>query len=156
MGQLELVFDPVRCLGPRHIGEEAKDWPTHWLTAEGLDTDALRPRGATTTIADLLARAATGVEATGTIRVHVGRKTFPGDGGRWEVSDDTGRLDLWCPAAVMAFPSGRYDGYEVDAFVHPPQPDIPEADTGWDLTATRRLARAPWTPPARWPPRERR
>ena len=125
-------------LGPlgtlRHIGEEPKDWPPHWRAAEGMDTEALRPRGATTTIADLLERAVVGGDATGTIQVRVGRTTFSDAGGRWEVSDGTGALDLWCPAAVMTYPTGRYRGFEVDVVVHPPQPQQPSADAGWDLT----------------------
>lgn len=119
--------------GPRHIGEQPKDWPAHWLAAEPLDTDALRPRGATTTISDLLARAAAGGEATGTIQVRVGRTTFSDAGGRWEVSDGTGALDLWCPAAVMIYPSGRYEAYEVDVVVRPPQPESADAQAGWGL-----------------------
>ncbi|HEY0118020.1 MAG TPA: hypothetical protein VGC04_04495 [Cellulomonas sp.] len=118
----------------RHIGEDPKDWPTHWLAAEGIDTDALRPRGATTTIADLLRRATTGVDAAGTIQVRVGRVIFTDAGGRWEVSDGTGTLDLWCPAAVMTYAAGRYRGYEVDVVVHPPRPQVPTERSGRDLT----------------------
>ncbi len=125
-------------LGPlgttRHIGEDPKEWPSHWLAAEGIDTDALRPRGATTTIADLLQQAAAGTDAAGTIQVQVGRVTFSDAGGRWEVSDGTGMLDLWCPAAVMTYPAGRYRGYEVDVVVHPPRPPAPTEQPGWDLT----------------------
>jgi hypothetical protein len=120
--------------GPRHIRQDPKDWPAHWSAADCLDADTLRPRGATTTIADLLARAATGVEATGTIQVSIGRKTFSDTGGRWEVSDGTGSLDLWCPPAAMTFPSGRYDAYEVDVVVHPLQPHVQAADASWNLT----------------------
>ncbi len=126
---------PLGRLGSvRHIGDEPATWPAHWWAAEELDGDALRPRGATTTIAVLLAQAAAGVEVTGTIQVRVGRTTSSDAGSRWEVSDGTGTLDLWCPAAAMTYPTGRCDGYEVDVVVHPPEPHRPGADAGWDLT----------------------
>ncbi len=113
----------------RRFGDLPAAWPVHWLAAEGLPDET--PRGATTTIAELTRLAATGAEATGTIRVHLGRSTYSATGARWEVDDATGTLHLWCPSAVMTYAQGGAREFEIDVVVHPPAPN-PGAPAGWE------------------------
>ncbi|HEY3547824.1 MAG TPA: hypothetical protein VGK17_17265 [Propionicimonas sp.] len=113
----------------RHFGDLPAAWPPHWLAAEGLPDEA--PRGATTTIADLTRRAATGADATGSICVHLGRSTYSATGARWEVGDATGWLDLWCPSAVMTYAESGAREFEVEVVVHPPV-ETPSGPAGWE------------------------
>ena len=56
--------------------------------------------GTSTTVADLLARAEGGESPSGAIRARVVALAGCASGQRIEVSDGTGRLDLWCPATL--------------------------------------------------------
>lgn len=53
-----------------------------------------------TTVADLLARAEAGESPSGSIQARVVALSGSVSGQRMEVTDGTGRLDVWCPAAL--------------------------------------------------------
>jgi hypothetical protein len=55
-----------------------------------------------TTVAQLLARAESGESPSGAIRARVVGLSGSASGQRIEVTDGTGRLDVWCPASLCA------------------------------------------------------
>ena len=112
--------------GAREIDEDVRHWPAHWLASSGLTPEASSPRGASTTVADLLRAAAVGTTASGTIRGRV--TSLAGFGADWRaaVDDGTGVLDLWCPAAVCTYGPVIRRAFEFDVTVQPnpgPAPD---------------------------------
>ena len=78
-------------------------WPAHWLAANGFTSEMSTPCGASTTVADLLRGAAAGKSMAGTIRATVTSLGMSGEGRRVDVSDGTGSLDVWCPAAICIY-----------------------------------------------------
>jgi hypothetical protein len=110
----------------RELDEDVAAWPEHWLLADGLTPEKRNPRGATTTISDLLQRAATGAASEGTLRALVTSLVGSGAGSRVTIDDGTGELDLWCPAAVCTFGPRIRTEFEFDVVVRPapdPAPD---------------------------------
>ncbi|MDP9221127.1 MAG: hypothetical protein M3P23_11415 [Actinomycetota bacterium] len=88
-----IEFDPARC----------------WADAQAVRLAGSRtacrpgPTGHTSTltsVADLLARAEAGESPSGVIRARVAALSGSASGIRIEVTDGTGRLDLWCPASL--------------------------------------------------------
>jgi hypothetical protein len=77
-------------------------WPESWLQSVGIDPKALAPRGATHTIAELIARAgSTSARGTvaGRVRIHAGSMATT-----WvTLSDETGSLSLSISADVAPF-----------------------------------------------------
>lgn len=154
-GRLWVVFDPedrwrdaaaARLAGrpphPRIAGttvpEDADAWPAHWRAAEGLDDEEPAPRGATTTVAELLAAAARGEEASGTLRAHAAT-TVGGPGGRrLRVDDGTGTLDVWAPSQVGAYVRTRE--VEIDVVVHPGPRTPPDTAAAHRAIAERAAA----------------
>ena len=86
--------------GPYLSRFPAPDWPTEWLLPLGVTEETLAPRGATHTIAELVAAAATG-QVQGTIRGTV--TTGSGGPGWWQptVKDETGELVVFCDASLV-------------------------------------------------------
>lgn len=103
------------------LPEEVRLWPEHWLDASGLG-DARRLRGATTTIARLLELVAAGSEARGTVRGRVVGLSGSLAGRRATVDDGTGRLDVWCPAAVCSYGPIHGQEFEFDLTARPGSP----------------------------------
>jgi hypothetical protein len=118
---------PLPSLGDAHeIDEDVRRWPQHWLASNGLTSEVRSPRGASTTVAELLRSAAAGSELSGTIRARVTRLAGSGAGCRVAVDDGTGLLDLWCPAAVCTYGPVIRQEFEFDVVVQPnpaPAPD---------------------------------
>ena len=76
-------------------------WPLHWRRLSGMPPEEVRPRGASHTVAELLARdPSRPVEATLTGRV----VSLWASGSTWHarISDGSGSLGITCPAAVTA------------------------------------------------------
>jgi hypothetical protein len=74
-----------------------KDWPKHWQLASGIRDEDLLPRGATHTIAELLASPPE-APLRATIAAQV--TAVAGSGARWarvRVQDATGTLSVLCP-----------------------------------------------------------
>jgi hypothetical protein len=118
---------PLPRLGAsREIDEDVRQWPEHWLASNGLTSDMRSPRGATTTVAELLRGAAIGTEVSGTIHATVTSLAGSGAGSRISVDDGTGVLDVWCPAAVSTYGPVIRRQFEFDVIVRPnpePPPD---------------------------------
>ena len=83
--------------------DDPRQWPSHWLAANGLTSESGTAQGATTTVAGLLRDAASGQPARGTIRGTVTGLVMSGGGHRVDVHDGTGVLDVWCPNAVCSY-----------------------------------------------------
>jgi hypothetical protein len=99
------------------IEEDVRQWPERWLRSNGLTPEHRRPRGASTTVADLLRDAASGGPATGTVQGRVVSLVGSGRGCRVGVDDGTAVLDLWCPAAVTTYGPVMGREFEFDVLV---------------------------------------
>jgi hypothetical protein len=118
---------PLPRLGDaREIDEDVRRWPEHWLASNGLTAEVRTPRGATTTVAELLREAAAGVATGGTIHATVTRLGGSAAGCRVSVDDGTGVLDLWCPAAVCAYGPVIRRAFEFDVVVQPNPVSAPD------------------------------
>jgi hypothetical protein len=98
------------------IPREVRRWPVHWQRLSGIDPGDIRPRGATHSIAEVLASdSADPLEATIAGRVE--------DLAAWEgvtrvrVSDGTGVLAINCSAAVTALGPACGEEFEFDVIV---------------------------------------
>ncbi|NTW42617.1 MAG: hypothetical protein HGA44_22550 [Cellulomonadaceae bacterium] len=110
----------------RELDEDVLAWPEHWLLADGLTPEKRRPRGATTSISDLLQRATTGAASGGTVRAVVTSLTGSGAGNRVAIDFGTGVLDLWCPAAVCTYGPSIRTEFEFDVIVRPAPELVPD------------------------------
>ena len=111
-----------------HISGDILQWPEHWRRANGLRDEDLQLRGATHTIAQVLASSPAN-ELRATI---AGRVIDYAGGSSWarvRVDDGTGTLNVDCPAG--ATPAGPRNGEwnEFDIVVAPGVRQIP-ADPG--------------------------
>ena len=114
------AVQPLPRLGAaREIDEDVRHWPEHWLASNGLTSEVRSPRGATTTVAELLRGAAAGTAVSGTIRATVTSLAGSGAGSRISVDDGTGDLDVWCPAAVSTYGPVIRRQFEFDVVVQP-------------------------------------
>lgn len=99
-------------------------WPESWQRAAGIRPEDLEPRGATHTIAELLASPGD-VEIRGTI---AGEVVSLAGGGRWarvRVDDGTGTIDVHCPAEATLLGPGIRRRYEFDVLVAPGERLVP-------------------------------
>ena len=123
--------DPV--YGEEHaIPSELESWPAHWLAASGIDLRDRIARGATHTIAELVAAAETG-PVTGRIHANVVRLVGIGSDVLVLVEDDTGRLDVWCPAGTSPWGPVHRRSFELELTLErapepPPDLDTPHAE----------------------------
>lgn len=101
----------------REIDEGVLNWPAHWQEADNYTDETRALRGATATIAQLLARAATGTAVGGTVRGAVTALMGVGSDWRASVDDGTGVLDVWCPAAVCVYGPVIHHEFEFDVRV---------------------------------------
>jgi hypothetical protein len=137
--------DKVRATRPRpgrhavhgevlHIGGDIFDWPEHWQRANGLRPEDMRPRGATHTVAEVLASPPDS-ELRATV---AGRVVALGGSAGWtgaRVDDGCGRLDIACPAAVTLQGPRMHDWFEFDIVVAPGERVPPPAPGGAEVTA---------------------
>ncbi|MCM0640042.1 hypothetical protein [Cellulomonas wangsupingiae] len=101
--------------------EESPDaWPPHWRRADGLPDGPAALRGATATVAQLLAAAAAGEGVSGTLPAHAATAMMGPGGRRLRVTDHTGTLDVWAPSGVGAHVRTR--DVEIDVVVTPGPP----------------------------------
>ena len=87
--------DPVHGTS-RYIGRDILDWPEHWQRANGLRAEDLELRGATHTVADLLALTPD-VPLCATIGARVMSLAASGAWTRVRVDDGSAQLDVSCP-----------------------------------------------------------
>jgi hypothetical protein len=115
-----------------HIGRDILDWPEHWQRAAGLRPEDLSPRGATHTVAAVLASPA-GQRLRATIAARVVGLMGTSGWTRVRVDDGTAALDVVCPAATTLLGPRMGDRFEFDIIVEP------GATTGATAEAIRRL-----------------
>jgi hypothetical protein len=117
-----------------HVGGDIVEWPAHWQRANGLQPEQLRLRGATHTIAEVLASPPER-ELRGTIAGRVVNLMGVGGSTRVRVDDGTGRLDVAChpPATLLGPCIDRW--YEFDVVVAAGLRRLP-ADIGEPTTSS--------------------
>lgn len=91
------------------------DWPKHWQRASGVRDEDLLPRGATHTIAEVLASPAD-APLRATIAAQVTALAASG-WARVRVQDATGTLSVFCPAETTLLGPAWGDWYEFDIVV---------------------------------------
>ena len=95
------------------VGRDILDWPEHWQRTAGLRPEHLALRGATHSIAELLATPPERpVQATILAQVVdlAGSSTW----ARARVDDGTGQLDVSCPEGTMLLGPRMFDWFEFD------------------------------------------
>jgi len=126
-----------------HLDGDILAWPPHWQRANGIRPEHLRLRGATHTIAEVLA-SPPGRELRATIAARVVNLAGGSSWTRARVDDGTGRMDVGCePSATLLGPVvDRW--YEFDVVVDPGprrlpvdlrEPVVKTGDPVADLTA---------------------
>ncbi len=131
-----LEFDPGRRWGDAQVVRLAA------ARQRGLSAPAARPaaEGAViTTVRSLLDRAQAGESPQGVIRARVVAVSSSASGERIQVTDGTGRLDLWCPASLCAGGPIIERRFEFDVVLR--SGCHPMADVSEDLNGVERAAR---------------
>jgi hypothetical protein len=100
------------------IARKPIDWPAHWQRAAGIDPQDMRARGATHTIAELLASDPTR-EIRATIAGLVRDLAGFGSNTRVRVADGTETIDVLCPAPVTALGPVVGESFEFDVVIPP-------------------------------------
>lgn len=119
--------DPV--YGDLHtIPSELESWPAHWLVASGIDLRDRIPRGATHTIAELVA-AAESDPVTGRIHANVVRLVGIGTDVLVLVEDNTGCLDVSCPAGTSPWGPVHRRSFEFELTLEAAPEPPPDLDT---------------------------
>jgi hypothetical protein len=108
---------PAWYAGGTQLDQDVRSWPERWLRADGLEPRDRHPRGATTTLAELLAEAAAGRPAQGTVRATVVALVGSGRGSRVMLDDGTATVDVWCPAKVSTYGPVVRTAFEFDLVV---------------------------------------
>jgi hypothetical protein len=88
--------------GQTAIRRDTLSWPAHWQRASGIDPRDAEPRGATHTIADVLA-SDPACELRATVAGQVVDLGGSSTGCRVRVSDGTGAIDISCRAETTPF-----------------------------------------------------
>jgi hypothetical protein len=131
---------PHPVYGDQHaIPSRLESWPAHWLRASGIDLRDRVPRGATHTLAELVAAAAGG-PATGRIHAQVTRLVGIGGDTLVVVEDDTGQLDVWCPAGTSLWGPVHRRTFEFELTLERPPGPPPDLDTGHMEVSRRALS----------------
>lgn len=100
--------------------DPARRWPdAQAVRLAAAQTSAAPPLVGLTSVADLLARAESGQSPSGVIRARVVAVSCSASGQRLEVSDGTGRLDVWCPASLCGNGPVIDRRYEFDVMLTP-------------------------------------
>jgi hypothetical protein len=98
------------------IPGELELWPAHWLAASGIDLCDRVPRGATHTIAELVAAAGEG-PVTGRIHGNVTVLVGSGAGMLVAVDDGTRPLEVWCPTGTSPWGPVHQRRFELEVTV---------------------------------------
>jgi hypothetical protein len=112
----------------RAIPMDVDSWPAHWLAASGIDLRDRVPRGATHTIAELVAAAAGG-PVTGRIHGRVIRAVGIGADTLVLVDDGTRPLDVWCPSGTSPWGPVHTRSFEFEVTLERPADAPPDLDT---------------------------
>ena len=107
-----------------HIGPDILDWPEHWQRATGLRPESLRLRGATHTVANLLA-SPPDVELRATIAARVADLAFGAGWSHVRVDDGSGALNVACPGETTLLGPGVGGWFEFDIVVAPGVRQVP-------------------------------
>jgi len=99
-----------------HIGSDILDWPEHWQRATGLEATDLALRGATHTIAELLALPSAH-RTRATILGRVIHLLGSGASIRVRVDDGSAAIEVACPAATTMLGPRIDDWFEFDVVV---------------------------------------
>jgi hypothetical protein len=114
------------------VGRDILEWPEHWQRAAGLRPEHLALRGATHSIAELLATPSE-QRVRATIVAQVVDLAGGGTWARVRADDGTGRLDVFCPEGTTLLGPRSGDWFEFDVVVDagarilPPDPDAAAA-----------------------------
>jgi hypothetical protein len=100
----------------REIAADPARWPEHWLEAAGLDLRDRKPRGATHTVAELIAESQQR-PVTGRIRGEVVRLGGSSGGILALVSDGDDEMFVFCPASATAWGPKHRGRYEFEVTV---------------------------------------
>jgi hypothetical protein len=112
----------------RHVGADILEWPAHWQRANGVRMDMLELRGATHTVADVLAWPP-GEALRATIAARVVGLAGSGAWMHARVDDGTGQLDVSCSPRTTLLGPRHSDWFEFDIVGGPgvvPPPTEPE------------------------------
>jgi hypothetical protein len=99
------------------VPRDPRDWPAHWLRAAGIESSDVIARGATATIAELLAS-----DPASELRATIAGRVLGLAGGadvNVRVSDGTETITVLCPAAVTTFGPIVGESFEFDVVVPP-------------------------------------
>jgi hypothetical protein len=124
-----------------YIGRPPLEWPLHWQRLSGIEPEDVKPRGATHTIAELLASDPSQPLVATIAALVVDLGSF-GSGTFVRVSDGTGVMTIGCPLAITTLGPGMRQEYEFDVIVSagerrtPPDPGAlePLADPVKDIS----------------------
>lgn len=135
------------------IGRDVLAWPESWQRAAGVRPEDLVPRGATHSIADLLA-SPDDVDFRGTIAGEVVSLASAGRSTQVRVDDGTATIDVHCPAESTLLGPWLRHRYEFDVVVEPGERHVPRKEPdGADLAEsvehlTAVLSARHFSPPA--------
>lgn len=99
--------------------DDARAWPEHWLLATGMTPASRALSISTTTIAELIARSASGAHVRGTVRAGVQRLSGSSDGHWLVIDDETGEISVWCPWGISLYGPSLRQEFEFDLIVEP-------------------------------------
>lgn len=106
------------------FGRDTLSWPAHWQRASGIDPSAAEPRGATHTIAELLASDPE-TELRATVAGQVVDLGGNSAGDRVRVDDGTAMIDISCANETTPFGLVCGDRFEFDVTVRPGERHVP-------------------------------
>lgn len=111
-----------------HIGRDILEWPRHWQRSSGLRPEDVALRGATDTIANLLATPPT-QEVRATILAKVVSLATSGGRDRVRIDDGTGTLDVHCEGRATLLGPRLGDWFEFDVVIAPGPRIVPPDPT---------------------------
>jgi hypothetical protein len=120
-------FESERTLRPKptlHIADDILAWPEHWQRVNGVREEDLRLRGATHTIAEVLA-SPPDAELRTTIAGRVTDYAGGGMGAYVRVDDGTGTLNVNCPPETTLVGPRNGEWNEFDIVVPPGARQVP-------------------------------
>jgi hypothetical protein len=113
----------------REFPGQLEGWPAPWLESSGIELRDREPLGTTHTIA-ALAEAAEAGPVRGRIAGTVIRLTGIGNDVLVLVDDETGQLDIWCPAGTSPWGPGSGRRFEFEVELEGPLSPPPDFDAG--------------------------
>jgi len=122
------------------IPQDLSEWPESWLARSDITSERRHPAGADHTIAEVLTEAQLG-PMNARIRGTVTELAGSGEGVKVTVTDGTGTMRIWCPAAVTVL--GPRIGGAFEFHITAPARDVPDAPDFGPLASDPRLADLP-------------